>query len=126
MDRRTPITKAAFYKDKTVVAVEWWIGVGSTPWEQFWSRLRVFSDGTADACWEEEGSLYGFDSRDYASYFFSEDEYRRVAIREAGEDRFRFRWDADDEQEYEIRANELRLPNWKDDPMQGFEYLGTY
>jgi hypothetical protein len=37
-------------------------------------RLRVFSDGSADAAFDES-KVYGFDDRKYAGYFLGEDEY---------------------------------------------------
>lgn len=81
-----------------------------------WARLRIFSDGSADACWENGGKLYGFDDPCYAGYFLSEDEYRRLAG-----------FDADDEREYGIPFTELPvLPLWIDSAQQAFKYFGTY
>lgn len=78
-------------------------------------RLRIFDDGTADSTFGPREKLYGFESRDYAGYFLSEDEF--VCFN---------RMDAEDEREYGIVLAEIRPPQWEADPDQQFEYLGTY
>ena len=108
------MTAADFYRGKSVAAVEWYLHDCDFP-ALTWARLRVFSDGAADVCWDEGGRLYGFDARDYASYFLGEDEYIRFGD-----------WDADDERDYGVRAADVAVPDWVDDPAAGFEYLGTY
>jgi hypothetical protein len=108
------MTKASFYEGKTVRVTEWWLDECALPALR-WARLRVFDDGSADAAWEEGGNLYGFISREYASFFLAEDEH----VRFAG-------LDAMDEAEHKIRLGEISPPTWQDNPEQGFDYLGTY
>jgi hypothetical protein len=80
-----------------------------------WARLRVFSDGTADACWDEGTTLYGFDGRDFAAYFLAEEEYSPLAG-----------FDPDDERKYGIPFTALRVPFWSDSAERAFKYFGTY
>jgi hypothetical protein len=108
------MTKDSFYRGKQVVTIEWWVSDCDLP-RLVWARLRVFGDGTADACCEEGGTLFGFNEQPFAGYFLAEDEYRRFAC-----------MDEDDEREYGIRLAEIRPPSWSDRPDQPFEYLGTY
>jgi hypothetical protein len=108
------VTKADFYRGKTVAAVEWWVCSCSLP-QLAWARLRVFSDGSADVCWSEGTKLYGFDERRFASYYLSEDEYTSFTG-----------WDVEDEQLYGIRAADIQVPSWIDQPEQEFKYFGTY
>ncbi|MBA4020244.1 MAG: hypothetical protein C0483_24040 [Pirellula sp.] len=108
------MTANKFYQGKSVAAVEWWLHDCDLP-ALNWARLRVFADGTADACWAEGTKLFGFDSREYAGNFLAEDEYIRFA-----------NWDGEDERDYGVRAADVRVPEWTDRPGQIFEYLGTY
>jgi hypothetical protein len=108
------MTKDEFYGAKAVVLTEWWFDECLFP-ELTWARIRVFSDGTADACWDEGGKLYGFESVEYAGHFLAEDEYRRFLS-----------LDAEDEEEHGIRLDELSPPDWQDDPQAVFQYLGVY
>src|SRR5262245_35465149 len=98
------MTKAEFYRGKQVASTEWWLHDCDLPGFT-WARLRVFADGMADACWEDGGTLYGFDEARFAGYFLSEDEYRRIAD-----------MDAEDEREYGIRFTEVSPPTWLDQP----------
>lgn len=68
------IDKHSFYEGKALEKVEWWLSYCSEYPDLAWARLRLFSDGSADAAFEES-KVYGFDSREYAVYFLSEDEY---------------------------------------------------
>ena len=108
------MTKIDFYQGKSVAETEWWVSHRSLP-DLVWARLRVFDDGTADACWSEGTRLYGFDNRDYAGYLFSEDEY----ISSEG-------WDEEDEADYGVQIAAVSRPVWEDHPDQEFAYLGTY
>ena len=108
------MTKAEFYKDKAVVETQWWLHSCELP-NLIWGRLRVFSDGTADACFEEGGKLFGFENRRYASYILSEDEYVRLET-----------IDKQEEKEYRIQLAGITQPRWQDTTEQEFEYLGTY
>jgi len=56
--------------------VKWWLH-DCDPTALTWARLRVFDDNTSDACWNNGGTLYGFDEPRYAGYFLAEDEYRQ-------------------------------------------------
>jgi hypothetical protein len=108
------MTKDDFYLGKTIAATEWWLHECDLPALR-WARLRLFSDGSADVCWEEGGILCGFDRRDFATYFLCEDEYRSLAT-----------MDAADEREFGFELTELVPPSWTDPPGQSFEYVGTY
>ena len=106
--------KVEFYQSKQVVSVERWLHDCDLP-ALTWARLRVFTDGTADACWADGGTLYGFDEQRFADYFLAKDENRRLAC-----------MDEDDELEYGIRLADVRPPFWSDRLDQAFEYLGTF
>ena len=106
--------KARFYSEKTLARTECWLDECAFP-EAVWARLRIFSDGSADACWVQGEKLYGFDSAEYAGYFLSEDEYVRLEGLAA-----------EDERQHQMRISDLRPPDWLDSADQPFEYLGTY
>jgi len=108
------MTREQFYSGKSTVVTEWWLHDCDLP-ALTWARLRAFDDGTGDACWDAGGTLYGFDSRDYAGHFLAEDEY----IRFDG-------MNHDDEREHGLRLSEIAPPTWADRLGQAFEYLGTY
>jgi len=69
-------------------------------------------DGTADACWSEGTTLYGFSAPEFAGYFLAEDEYRRL--------------NPADSAEFGSDLAAVAPPTWKDTTAQLFEYLGTY
>lgn len=108
------IDKHSFYKGKTIAKVEWWLSNCSEYPDLAWARLRVFSDGTADAAFEES-KLYGFDSREYASYFLSEDEYISFES-----------MDPQDKTDSSLKKSEVSPPSWAEDTRADFKYLGTY
>jgi hypothetical protein len=108
------VDEHAFYSGKVLSEVEWWIASGSSRFPDLaWARLRVFSDGSADAAFDES-STYGFDDRKFAGYFLGEDEYGPLA-----------NLDADDEQEIGAKRSEMSPPSWSDTTTK-FKYLGTY
>jgi len=100
----------AFYSDKTVTKVEWWLSPHPYP-ELHWGRLRVFSDFTADAAFDESD---GFDDANYAGYFLSEDEYNPLE-----------NLDARDEEHLGVKASELTPPTWSETPTR-FHCLGIF
>jgi hypothetical protein len=102
-----------FYSGKTLTKVEWWISWVCHYPELYWGRLRVFSDGTADAAFDET-DVYGFDDAKYAGYFLGEDEYRPFA-----------NLDPEDEEYIGLKAADMTPPTWSDTPGR-FHYLGTY
>lgn len=106
--------KRSFYKNKTLAKVEWWLSYCSEYPNLYWARLRVFSDGSADAAFEES-KVYGFDRREYASYFLSEDEYKLFDS-----------IDEQDEVDIGVKKADVSLPSWADDACAEFEYLGRY
>ncbi len=106
--------KSAFYRAKSIVRTEWWVHECDLPLLT-WARLRVFNDGTADACWAEGTKLYGFDAEEFAGFFLLEDEYLRFAS-----------LDVDDAREYGLELPAIVAPSWIDSSEQKFEYLGTY
>jgi hypothetical protein len=108
------VDKSSFYKGKTLAKVEWWLSYCSEYPDLAWARLRVFSDGSADAAFEKS-KVYGFDVREYASYFLSEDEYMSFES-----------IDEQDEKDIGVKKTEVSLPSWTDDGRVEFEYLGTY
>jgi hypothetical protein len=59
--------------------------------------------------------LYGFSSRQFASYFLAEDEYRRLDA-----------LDDDDVREFGLALTAIIPPVWSDPVDQPFTYLGTY
>ncbi len=102
------------YPELTFAKVEWWLSYCSEYPNLAWARLRVFSDGSADAAFEES-KVYGFDGREYASYFLGEDEY--MPFDSIGEQ---------DEADIGMKKADVSLPSWDDDTRAEFEYLGTY
>lgn len=108
------MTKADFYKNKSVIETEWWLNVESLP-DLVWGRLRVFSDGTADACFAEGVTLYGFENREHAANLLATDDLARFS-----------NWGEEEEEEYGISLAEIQPPNWVDTPDQDFEYSGSY
>ncbi len=105
--------KRSFYEGKTLAQVEWWLSYCSEYPDLAWARLRVFSDGSADATFEES-KVYGFATREYAGYFLSEDEYIPLVS-----------MDAQDEAGIGAKKADISPPSW-DDVRAEFEYLGTY
>jgi hypothetical protein len=63
-------TREEFYRGKQVVREEWFVHDDDLV---SWARLRVFSDGTADA-WEH-GQLWGFVSEACARFSIREGRY---------------------------------------------------
>ena len=106
--------KHSFYEGKTLAKVEWWLSYCSEYPDLAWARLRVFSDGSADAAFEES-KVYGFDSREYASYFLGEDEYMPFDS-----------MDEQDESDIGVKKADISLPSWEENARAEFEYLGTY
>ena len=102
-----------FYAGKTVTRVEWWISWVCHYPELYWGRLRVYSDGTADAAFDES-DVFRFDDQKYAGYFLGEDEYTPLE-----------NLDAQDEQNIGANVSELIPPTWSDTSAR-FHYLGTY
>jgi hypothetical protein len=108
------MTKTEFYQGKSLVETEWWLNREWLP-ELVWGRLRVFDDGTADACFAEGVTLYGFENRDHAGRLLSQDDLSRFSD-----------WGEAEEQEYGIRLAEIEPPTWVDAPDQDFIYVGSY
>lgn len=106
--------KQTFYEGKTLAKVEWWLSYCSEYPDLAWARLRVFSDGSADAAFNES-KVYGFDDRKYAGYFLGEDEYMPFDS-----------MDEQDEEDIGVKKSDIALPTWKEDASVEFEYLGTY
>ncbi len=112
--RRPDLSKEEFYQNKSIVKIEWWLHSCDLP-SLTWARLQVFSDGTADSCFDPNDTLYGFSTRDSASHFLSEDEFIELS-----------QMDHDDEKEYGFVIASIIPPVWPSDSNQEFEYLGTY
>jgi hypothetical protein len=108
------VDKNSFYDGKALTEVEWWISYACEYPQLCWGRLRVFSDGTADACFSES-EVYGFADRDSAGNFLAEDEYVRFAT-----------LDEEDEKMICVKASEISPPSWGDSKSAKFEYLGHY
>lgn len=108
------MTKAEFYKNKSVAETEWWLNAESLP-DLVWARLRVFSDGTADACFAEGVTLYGFENRAHAANLLATDDFSRFSD-----------WGEEEEDEFGISLAKIELPHWVDSPDQDFVYTGTY
>jgi hypothetical protein len=108
------VDKNSFYEGKALEEVEWWISYACEFPQICWGRLRVFSDGTADACFSES-QVYGFADRDSAGNFLAEDEYIQFAT-----------MDEEDEKMIGVKAAEISPPSWDDGKSAQFEYLGQY
>jgi hypothetical protein len=108
------MNKEAFYLGKRIEKVEWWISSCNEYPHLYWGRLRVFSDGSADAAFDAE-SIYGFADQKYAAYFLMEDEYWRLETLE-------------DEQKGELGIMGIAIcpPSWEDKQSSKFEYLEKY
>jgi len=101
-----------FYAGKTVATTEWWLSQVSFP-ALYWGRLRVFSDGSADATFDGR-VVAGFESREFAGFYLAADEFTRLAT-----------LDAEDEADLGRPASTLVPPEWPERP-ESFKYLGTY
>ena len=108
------MTKADFYANKSLVETEWWLNLEALP-DLVWARLRVFSDGTADACFARGVTLYGFENRRHAANLLATDDLSPLS--DLGED---------EEEEFGIRLADIEPPAWVDPPDQDFVYTGTY
>ena len=108
------VDRYSFYEGKTLIETEWWLSYCSEYPDLAWARLRVLSDGSADAAFEER-KVYGFDNREYASYFLGEDEY--IPFDSINEQ---------DERDIGAKKADIALPTWKDPVDVTFEYIGTY
>jgi hypothetical protein len=106
--------KYTFYNGKILGKVEWWLSYCFEYPDLMWARLRIFTDGSADASFEES-KVYGFVCREYASYFLSEDKYMQFDS-----------MDEQDEDDIGAKKSDISLPVWKDNEHAEFEYLGTY
>lgn len=72
--RRMAMSRRKFYTGKTVRCEEWFLyDMDLMNNKHTWARLRVFSDGTADA-WIA-GSLAGFEDEQSAQIFIGEEHY---------------------------------------------------
>lgn len=105
-----------FYQNSKVEKVEWWLAWCNYYPDLFWARLRVFSNGRADVLFQDGDKTYGFDKKEYAEYFLSEDEF------------FLFQnLDKEDKKFLEIPPDfSLELPNWTDKEVKEFRYIGNY
>lgn len=108
------MTKTEFYSGKTVAETEWWLNVEWLP-ELVWGRLRVFNDGSADACFAEGVTVYGFENREHAGRFLAQDDLAPFSG-----------LGGEDEEEFGITLAEIQTPTWEDSPEQDFMYLGTH
>jgi hypothetical protein len=102
-----------FYDGKTIVQVEWWLSYCSQYPDLYWARIRVLSDGSAEASFDEV-KAYGFANHTFAANFISEDEYWHLES-------------FGDQERKEIGAEgvELSPPHWQE-AFRSFEYIGTY
>ena len=108
------MTKADFYQNRSVSETEWWLNLEALP-DLVWARVRVFSDGTADACFAEGVTLYGFENRRHAANLLATDDLSRFG--DLGQD---------EEEDFGISLAEIEPPTWVDPPDQDFVYTGTY
>jgi hypothetical protein len=108
------VDKNSSYEGKVLDEIEWWISCACEFPELYWGRLRVFLDGSADACFSES-QIYGFANRDSAENFLAEDEYTRFAT-----------LDREDEEMIGVKASEISPPSWGDGGSAKFKYLGEY
>jgi hypothetical protein len=116
MPQSQQLTKAQFYSAAGVVArVEWLLRNWELPSKLVWARLRSFSNGSADVCYEEGGPLYGYIDATDAENFLRQGEYWRPSS-----------WSAENEQAFGVRRSELPQPAWQDNPDAAFEYVGDY
>ena len=113
MPSQRPTDRQFYSAAGPVARVEWRLHESDLPSPR-WARMRVFANGTADVCWGDGGTLYGFDQPEFAGSFLSEDEYCRLSM-----------LDAEDEKQFGVRLSDLIPPIWSD-AGSGFEYLGTY
>ena len=109
--------KSEFYKDKQIIAIEWWISWCSEYPDLILARIRIFTDNTVDITFDEVDKLkiYGFDAREYASLFLCEDEFMPIDS-----------MDDEDEADIGIKRANISIPSWTDNDNFEFKYLGVY
>ncbi len=105
-----------FYKNKSLVFEEWWLDECAFP-SKCWARLRKFSDGSCDVKFDvkDEDKCYGFEDLESAHHFLQEDEFISFDM-----------YDAEDENQYGVRREDLRPPSWFPPVSKEFEYIGQY
>lgn len=106
-------SRQAFYANKTIIRVEWWVSYCTEYPDLGWARIRELSDGSADASFDEK-NVYGFVNSTYAANFISEDEFWRVE-----------NLDNDDLAELGAEGVKLCPPSWSDRGST-FVYVGKY
>jgi len=105
-----------FYQNCKIEKVEWWLAWCSFYPELYWARLRTFSNGKADLLFQAENKAYGFENKEYAEYFLSEDEFTSFE-----------NLDDEDKKDLEIPSNVfIEIPNWANKEVGNFEYIGKY
>jgi hypothetical protein len=71
-NQKARVSKADFYRGKTIRRVLWYLHHPGLPDTLQWARLRIFHDGTADSTFSLDGKAYGFADESYASYILTE------------------------------------------------------
>jgi hypothetical protein len=107
------MTRSDFYQGKSLAETEWWLG-DQLP-DLVWARLRVYDDGSADACFAEGVTVYGFESREFAGNFLAQDDQIPFG-----------NWTEEEVAKQGLSLSEIQPPNWVDAPDQEFIYTGTY
>ncbi len=110
------MNKANFYKDSEVVEVEWWLSWCHEYPDLFWARLRVFANARADVAFQGESKTFGFNDKEFAHHFVSEDEFSLFE-----------NVNEEDKKDLEIPPDVvIELPTWAEKNCKEFEYIGDY
>ena len=111
-----PDAAGKFYRDVQIVNTIWLYSWCHEYPNLFFAHVRVFSNGTADARFQDESKVFGFDSEDSATNFVQEDEFSRLE-----------HLDNEERELLEIPADVIVIaPDWKDLEDFEFEYIGKY
>jgi hypothetical protein len=108
--------KEAFYLNKSVVTIDWWLAWCNQWPDLYWARIRHFDDGSADVLFQDETKQYGFVDLESAEHFVAEDEF------------WRFRNLDDEDREFMEVPEGVGMiePEWFDKTVKGFEFVGRY
>ena len=110
------MNKKDFYENNAIVEIEWWLSWYCEYPHLYWARVRVFANEKADVAFQDENKTYGFNNKEFAGYFVSEDEFSLFQ-----------NLDDEDRKGLEMPPDvEIELPTWAENDFSGFTFIGDY